>query len=94
MPDTISTIPIAEINVGSTTAAAAVTLAILFFLCWTIAAVSEIHFSHMFMELFTDAPARSAAALGEGALWSIITGAIAGALGSAFYNFFAFLGRR
>lgn len=76
------------------TAAAAVTLAVLFFLCWAIAAVSDIRFSHMFMELFTLAPAQSGAALGEGLLWSFLTGAVVGALGSVFYNLFAFLGRR
>lgn len=94
MPDATSNIPISKLNVARSTAAAAVTLAILFFLCWAVAAASDIRFSHMFMELFTMAPVQSGAALGEGLLWSFLTGAVAGALGSAFYNLFAFLGRQ
>lgn len=46
------------------------------------------------MELFTTTPVRSAAAFGEGRMFSSFTGETAGALGSASYNPFAFLGRR
>ena len=94
MSDAISSIPISTMNVARSTAAAAMTLAVLFILCWAVAAVSDIRFSHMFMELFTMAPAQSVAALGEGFLWSFLTGAVAGALGSVFYNLFSSLGNR
>ena len=94
MSNSKSSMPITKIDVARSTAAAAVTLAVVFFVCWAVAAVSDIRFPHMFMELFTLAPAQSGAALGEGLLWSTLTGACAGALASISYNLFAFLGRR
>lgn len=66
-------------------ASAALALIVLFALCWVGAVVVE-NQSHMFIALFTTQPVTSTAALAEGLCWSLVFGALAGALFALFYN--------
>jgi hypothetical protein len=68
-------------------------LASLFVFCWIGAAIGDLRFSHMFIQLFTTAPVGSVVALAQGACWALGFGAIMGALFAFFYNIFDF-GRR
>ena len=73
----------------------AVVLAILFAVCWAAAAAGLFSASsHMFVSLFTLAPAASAAALAVGLCWSLVFGALTGALIAWIWNGFAFVERR
>lgn len=83
-----------RLGVVRSAAATGTALAILFALCWAFAAASDLRLTHMFLELFSSQPPRSAAALGEGILWSLVAGAVTGGLVSWLYNLFAFLDRR
>ncbi|MDP3749008.1 MAG: hypothetical protein Q8Q88_18365 [Phenylobacterium sp.] len=74
-------------------ASAALSLAILFALCWAGAVVVESQ-SHMFIALFTTQPVASTTALVEGFGWSFVFGALTGALIAAFYNLLSRLDRR
>ena len=67
--------------------AGAGTLTLLFVLCWG-AAAAGLPAAHMWISLFTTAPVASAAALGEGVLWSVVFGALSGAALAFFYNGF------
>lgn len=69
----------------------AVVLAVLFALCWAAAAAGYAGGSHMYIALFTLAPFASVAALAVGLCWSVVFGAVTGALIAAAYNAFAFL---
>jgi hypothetical protein len=71
----------------------AVALAALFALCWLGTAAGLTGSSHMFISLFTLAPVASAAAFGIGVCWSLLFGAISGALIAIVYNASSFLGR-
>lgn len=73
--------------------AAAATLGMVFLLCWIGGALGWVTASHMFVALFTVAPAGSVAALGGGLAWSIVFGALGGALIALAYNALAFLER-
>ena len=79
-----------KLNVWRCTATGATVLLSLFVLCWIGAALSDLRLSHMFIQLFTTAPVGSPAALFEGTCWSLLFGAIAGALFAFFYNLFSF----
>ncbi|HEX6866054.1 MAG TPA: hypothetical protein VF122_02360 [Caulobacteraceae bacterium] len=70
--------------------AGAVTLTVLFVLCW-LAALTTLPIAHMWIQLFTRAPVSSLAALGEGVLWSVVFGGVSGAILACAYNA---LGRR
>lgn len=84
-----------RLSVARCAATGAAVLAIQFLICWTAAAITEgLQFSHMFVELFTAAPVRSGAALVEGLCWSLVFGALTGALVAIAYNLFARLERQ
>ncbi|WP_372783296.1 hypothetical protein [Phenylobacterium sp.] len=71
----------------------AVVVGALFALCWIGVAAGLASPSHMFISLFTVAPIASAAALGIGLCWSLVFGALSGALIAVVYNASSFLGR-
>ena len=60
-------------------------------MCWIGAASSLLIASHMFLALFTVAPSNSLAALVIGVCWTIVFGALAGALVALAYNAFGLL---
>jgi hypothetical protein len=57
-----------------------------YILCWAGAALGIVPVSHMFLQLFSDAPMPSTAMLVEGAIWSVVFGLLAGALIALIYN--------
>lgn len=74
-------------------AAGAVALGALFVLCWIAASFGWANASHMYLSLFTLAPAASTTALGTGLCWSLGFGALGGALVALAFNALAFLER-
>lgn len=66
--------------------AGAFSLSVLFLLCWIGAMILPIGPSHMFVSLFTAAPADSVVALLVGGCAAFFTGAIGGALLAWSYN--------
>jgi hypothetical protein len=65
-----------------------------YILCWTGAALGIVPVTHMFLQLFSDAPMPSTAMLVEGAVWSVLFGLLAGALIALIYNALGSLDRR
>lgn len=84
----------ARISIVRAAFAGAITLAVLFVLCWIGAATNVIAGSHMYISLFTLAPAPSTTALAAGVGWSLVFGAITGALLAGAYNCLGFIDRR
>ena len=74
-------------------AAGALALGALFVLCWIGAALGWANASHMYVSLFTLAPIGSTTALGVGLCWSLVFGALSGALLALSFNALAFLER-
>ena len=70
-----------------------VTLGVMFLLCWLAVALGWLNASHMYLALFTLAPSASPAALVAGLCWSVVFGALAGALVALAYNALSFLER-
>jgi hypothetical protein len=75
-----------RLSVRRCAATGAIVLGILFSLCWMVSAISWLTASHMFVAIFTTAPILSIAASGLGLLWSLVSGAITGALVALAYN--------
>lgn len=71
-----------------------VTAAIVFVLCWAGTFVPFSSPTHAYIGLFTNADINSALALAEGALWSLLFGALVGGLFALIYNATAHLGRK
>jgi len=70
----------------------AVTLAVLFILCWLGAvAWSGGVLSHMFIALFTTAPVASLAAMAQGLCGSLVFGGLSGATLALAYNGLSFV---
>ena len=67
-------------------ATGAMTLVILFILCWVGAVIWPIAFSHGFVSLFTLAPMTSWLALGEGICGALLFGFLGGAILALSYN--------
>ncbi|HXG81390.1 MAG TPA: hypothetical protein VNJ05_06290 [Sphingomicrobium sp.] len=61
-------------------------MGLFYILCWAGAALGIVPVSHMYLQLFSDAPMPSAAMLVEGAIWSVVFGLLAGALIAVLYN--------
>ena len=83
--------PIGVTRLGAT---AAVVFAVIFVLCWVGTFIPLSSPSHAFIGLFTTAGVSSGQALVEGTIWSLLFGALSGALFAAVYNLFASLNRR
>jgi len=75
-------------------AAAGLTFALVFLLCWIGTFVSFSSPTHAYISLFTDAEISSGLALAEGTVWSGLFGAIVGVVFAAIYNLTAGLSRR
>ncbi|MCW3848421.1 hypothetical protein OF829_14350 [Sphingomonas sp. LB-2] len=73
-------------NILRFAATGAIASGIFFLLCWAGALLSVGAASHMYIQLFTRAEISSLAALAEGLCWSILFGAIAGALIAGTYR--------
>ena len=59
--------------------AAGIASGLLFLICW-IGTFTKVPATHAFIELFTDLPVASTAALGDGLVWAVLFGALAGFL--------------
>ena len=70
------------------------TAAVAFILCWIGTFIPFASLTPAYIGLFTLAEPRSFAALSEGALWSLLFGALVGGLFGLIYNAAAPLGRR
>lgn len=90
MPDTVGS----RLSALRCALTGAVVLAILFALCWAAAAAGFAGGSHMYISVFTLAPVASMTALVIGLCWSVVFGAVTGALIAATYNAFAFVEQR
>lgn len=75
-------------------ATGALFMGIFYILCWAGAALRVVPVSHMYLQLFSDAPMVSTAMAIEGTIWSVVFGLLAGALIAITYNVLAFLDRR
>jgi hypothetical protein len=69
-------------------------LGVFYILCWSGAALGIVPVSHMYLQLFSNAPMPSTAMLIEGAIWSVVFGLLAGALIALLYNALGRLDRR
>ena len=72
----------------------ATVLAILYIVCWAAAALGFSGGSHLYLSIFTLAPVASLKALGVGLVWSVVFGAVAGALTAVTYNAYGFAENR
>ena len=72
----------------------AITAVVAFVLCWVGTFVPFSSPTHAYVGLFTAAPISSLEALAEGAFWSLLFGALIGALFAAVYGTTAALDRR
>ena len=62
--------------------------ALIFFLCWLGTFIPLASPTHAYIGLFTSAPPNSVAALLEGGAWSLLFGALTGAVLATLYNLF------
>jgi len=85
--------PHARLNILRCGLTGAISLAILFAICW-VGALLIASQSHMFIEIFTRQPVTSVGALAEGTCWSLVFGALGGALLAIVYNALAVIVRR
>ncbi|MEG3146169.1 hypothetical protein U1839_16065 [Sphingomonas sp. RT2P30] len=77
-----------KLSIVRCAATGAAVLFAIFVLCWIAAALFGPMASHMYMTMFTPALPGSFIALAAGLCWSIIFGAVVGALFAIFYNLF------
>jgi hypothetical protein len=75
-----------RLGVARATVTGAIVAPLFFALCWAGAFLPVGPGTHLYLRLFTDAPASSAAALIQGICWSLVFGAVAGFLLSIIYN--------
>ena len=66
--------------------AGGLTAVVAFALCWLGTFVPFSSPTHAYISLFTTAPVNSATALIEGAMWSLLFGALVGGLFAVIYN--------
>ena len=79
-------LPTDRLSIRRCAATGAVVLGVLFALCWMGGAIGLLSASHMFVGLFTTAPMTSITAGALGLFWSVVFGAITGALVALAYN--------
>ena len=90
---TITPIP-RRIGVLRFAATGALFMGVFYILCWSGAALGIVPVSHMYLQLFSNAPMPSTAMLVEGAIWSVVFGLLAGTLIAVLYNALGSLDRR
>lgn len=71
-----------------------VTAAVVFVLCWVGTFITFSSPTHAYIGLFTNADISSGQALAEGTLWSLLFGALGGAVFALVYNATAVIGRK
>lgn len=97
---TASTAPLRETGIGHTVSVMRLTLtggataAIMLVLCWIGTFIIFSSPTHAFIGLFTNADTSSWQALAEGTLWSLLFGALAGAVFALVYNATEAIGRK
>lgn len=97
---TVSTPSVREADRGHTLSVARLliaggaTAAVVFVLCWVGTFITFSSPTHAYIGLFTNADVSSVQALAEGALWSLLFGALVGVVFGFIYNATAALGRR
>jgi hypothetical protein len=74
------------VNVTRLAIAGGVSAAAVFVLCWLGTLIPSSSPTHAYITLFTNADLRSGAALLEGACWSLLFGALVGAVFALVYN--------
>jgi hypothetical protein len=82
------------INVIRLIVASAATAGIVFVLCWLGTFVPFSSPTHAYIGLFTNADVNSGVALAEGTCWSLLFGALVGAVFALTYNATAAFGRQ
>jgi hypothetical protein len=70
------------------------TAAIVFILCWVGTFIPFSSPTHAYIGLFTNADATSVQALAQGTIWSLLFGALVGAVFALIYNGTARIGRK
>ena len=85
--------PAAKLGVLRVAAAAAVSAALVFILCWVGAFIPFSSPTHAYVALFTAAPLGSFWALCEGAVWSLLFGLLTGAVFATVFNLLSGLDR-
>ena len=83
-----------KLSVTRLVAAGGVTAAAVFVVCWLGTFIPFSSPTHAYISLFTPADVNSANALVQGTFWSLLFGALSGALFAIVYNAFAGLERR
>lgn len=97
---TASTAPPREIGIGHTVSVTRLimtggaTAAIVFVLCWVGTFITFSSPTHAYIGLFTKADISSWQALAEGTLWSLLFGALVGAVFALMYNATEAIGRK
>jgi hypothetical protein len=86
--------PRPDLSVVRLLATGALSAGIVFFLCWLGTFVSVSNPTHAFISLFTTAPVGSVEALAVGLGWSLLFGALVGAVFALAYNWTKLLERR
>lgn len=84
---------ISRLGVRRLVAATGLTAAAVFLLCWIGSFIPLSSPTHAYVSLFTAADTRSLRALAEGMLWSLLFGALVGAVFALIYNATARFGR-
>ena len=82
------------LSVARLMVAGGATAAVVFILCWVGTFIPFSSPTHSYIALFTSAEKSSGLAVAEGTLWSLLFGALVGALFALVYNATASLDRR
>lgn len=75
-----------RIGVARLALTGAMFMTLFYILCWSGAALGLVPVSHMYLQLFSNAPMPSTAMLVEGVIWSYVFGSLAGTLIALLYN--------
>ena len=85
---------VTKLSLRRLVAAGGITSAAVFVLCWLGTFVPFSSPTHAYIALFTQSPVNSVQALVEGSIWSLLFGALVGAVFVIAYNSLASLERR